>query len=168
MKPTKQPKFFFRDLKLRGIPYQLTGERVVDLGTYISKLTGSEKRRLIGWDPKTDALWQAAKQVERTIARGLCGRRPLQIRRYAFKMWFKVTSTAPTLMHYTPEVKLKILNRFMYLVRKYIVSGRYMDTYTGGRFGYIISGMLSKAKMDILNELRRRSEERDCIPVANQ
>ena len=34
---------FFRDLKLRGIPYQHTGERQVDLGTYTCKLDGSEE-----------------------------------------------------------------------------------------------------------------------------
>ena len=165
MKPTKQPKFFFRDLKLRGIPYQHTGERQVDLGTYTCKLDGSERRRIIGWNPKSDAMRQAGNKVERTLARGLGGRRPLQIRRYAFKLWFKAANTEPMWMFFAPDVKLKILNRFMYLVRKYIVSGRYMDTYTWKRFGYIIPGMLTEAKTDTLNELSRCPAECDCIPM---
>lgn len=114
-------KFYYRDLKMHGIHYQKWPKKSIFLRKYIA-LDGTEREKWVCHDP--DCAYNAyLKMIDRVLVR----RKPSDVRgilrRATFKLWL-VAMNSPRWVHYKHEFKLGILKNMMFLLEKYVISGR--------------------------------------------
>ena len=114
-------KFYYRDLKMHGIHYQKWPEKRIFLRKYIA-FDGTEREKWVCHNP--DCAYNAyLKMLDRVLVR----RKPSDmrgiLRRATFKLWL-VSMNSPRWIHYKTEFKIGILKNMMYLLEKYIISGR--------------------------------------------
>lgn len=119
---TAFPNFYYRDLKIRGIPYQKYPPVRVFIGNYIA-LDGTKRERWISADPKIGAQFRYYKTVSKMLARRNPRKLRGVLRRFTVKYWFWQMST-PRWCKMLPDYKLKLLEKMMTLLEKYIISGR--------------------------------------------
>lgn len=116
------PKFYYRDAKILGIPFQKYPKVHVFLGKYTA-LDGTERERWADFDPAHCPYIRYNRMANKMLVR----RNPRELRgvlrRFTVKYWFWQMST-PRWCKMLPDYKLKLLEKMMTLLEKYIISGR--------------------------------------------
>lgn len=114
-------KFYYRDLKMHGIHYQKWPKKSIFIRKYIA-LDGTEREKWVCHDPDS-AYNHYLKMIDRVLVR----RKPSDVRgilrRATFKLWLVAMQSARW-VHYKTEFKIGILKNMMFLLEKYIISGR--------------------------------------------
>lgn len=156
------PKFYYRDLKVRGTCYQELPERDIFIRKYIGR-DGFEREKWIRRHPKFDAKWRYQHMVERVLAKGEAPTHPLMMRRYFFKRWF-TTMQSDFWKHFLPEFKLSILKELMRMVNQYVNTGKVGEAMAekGTKLDTVFSVFLHSAQNVAIKKVEKKV---DSIPV---
>lgn len=151
-----RPPFFYRYMTLRGIPYQYSQPKDIFLGKYIA-LDGTERERWIRTRPDCDAFYRRKKIVERVLRRHEVRKHQRMISRFAFECWFRAFGpTKKTL--YLLEYRLAVLNRMMFLVKRYLIQRNMQLPPRCYRDSWALMVNFIKKSMMYVNEHFRRTE----------
>ena len=119
---TDSPKFYYRDAKILGIPFQKYPEVHVFLGKYTA-MDGTERERWAHFDPDHCPYMRYNRMVNSMLAR----RNPRELRgvlrRYAVRYWMWVMQK-PRWHVYKQECRLEVLKCAMEMLEKFVISGR--------------------------------------------
>lgn len=156
------PKFYYRDLKVRGTCYQELPERDIFIRKYIGR-DGFEREKWIRRHPKFDAKWRYHRMVEWALMKGEAPTHPLMMRRYFFKRWF-TTMQSEFWQHFLPEFKLSILKELMRMVNQYVNTGKVGESMAekGTKLDTVFSVLFSSAKNVAIKKAKKNV---DSIPL---
>lgn len=127
MARTRSP-IFYRDLKVHGIPYQITNP--VTLACRRCRIypdTYCEQK--IVTSPSKDAFRWQARKVERIFRRNEAHLHPLLVRRFAFQCWFLALGRRGMSFR-SAERRLEILNYSMCAVQRFLIEQKYRPLET--------------------------------------
>lgn len=156
------PKFYYRDLKVRGTCYQELPERDIFIRKYVGR-DGFEREKWVRRHPKIDAKWRYHHMVEDVLNTGGAPTHPLMMRRYFFKRWF-TTMQSEFWQHFLTEFKLGILKELMRMVNQYVNTGKVGDTMAqkGTKLDTVFSVFMHSAQNVALKKMKKNV---DSIPV---
>lgn len=117
-----KPKFYYRDLKKRGIHYQKWPELNIFVKKYTA-LDGTEREKRIRLIPSSDAHLRYYRMVSKLLASGKARYSRGIIRRYVFKYWLWAMCS-DFWFDCKVEYKLKLLSCMLRFAEKYIISGK--------------------------------------------
>jgi hypothetical protein len=141
---TDSPKFYYRDAKIHGIPFQKYPETHVFLGKYIA-MDGTERERWAHFDPDHCTFMRYSRMVSSMLAR----RNPRELRgvlrRYAVRYWMWAMQV-PRWRVYKQECRLEVLKYAMKLLEKHVITGRFRAQDAGHTMGWL----LTKAKQKVI------------------
>ena len=156
------PKFYYRDLKIRGTCYQALPEFDIFLRKYVG-MDGFEREKWARRHPQFDAKWRYHRMVEKVLRTGGAPTHPLMMRRYFFKRWF-ITMQSEFWQHFLTEFKLSILNELMRMVNQYVNTGKVGETMAkkGTKLDTVFSVLFSSAKNVAIKKVKKNV---DSIPL---
>lgn len=143
-------------MTVRGIPYQYTQPKDIFLGKYIA-LDGTERERWIHTRPDDDAFYRRRKVVEQVLRRHEVSKHQRMISRFAFECWFRAFGPTKT-TGYLFEYRLAVLNRMMYLVKKYLIQKNKPVPPRFDRDSWALMMNFMKMSMTYVNEHFKRTE----------
>ena len=148
--------FFYRYMTVRGIPYQYTHPKNIFLGTYRA-LDGTKRERWVRTQPDVDAFFRRRTIAERILGRHEVHKHQRLISRFAFECWFR--SFGPTKeTGYLFEYRLAVLNRMMYLVKRYLIQQNKPANFRCYRDSWDLMMNFMKLSMTYVNEHFKRTE----------
>ncbi len=155
------PKFYYRDLKVRGTCYQALPERDIFIRKYIGR-DGFEREKWVRRHPKSDAKWRYHRMVEMVLTKGEAPTHPLMMRRYFFKRWL-TTMQSEFWQHFLTEFKLSILNELMRMVNQYVNTGKVGESMAekGTKLDTVFAVLFSSAKNVAIKKAKKNV---DSIP----
>lgn len=143
-------------MTVRGIPYQYTQPKDIFLGKYIA-LDGTERERWVLIHPDSDADYRRRKTVERVLLKHEVHKHQRMISRFAFECWFR--AFGPTRKNlYLFEYRLAVLNRMMYLVKRYLIQQNKPVRFRCYRDSWDLMMNFMKLSMQYVNEHFKRTE----------
>ena len=156
------PKFYYRDLKIRGTCYQALPEFDIFLRKYVG-MDGFEREKWVRRHPQSDAKGRYHRMVEMVLRKGEAPTHPLMMRRYFFKRWF-MTMQSEFWQHFLTEFKLSILNELMRMVNQYVNTGKVGESMAkkGTKLDTVFSVLLSSAKNVAIKKVKKNV---DSIPL---
>ena len=142
------PKFYYRDAKILGIPFQKYPEVHVFLGKYTA-LDGTERERWAHFDPDHCPYMRYNRMVSSMLAR----RNPRELRgvlrRYAVRYWMWAMQM-PRWRLYKQECLFEVLKCAMQMLESYVISGRMSRRLRAQGAGNVMGWLLAKAKHKVI------------------
>lgn len=145
---TDSPKFYYRDAKIHGIPFQKYPEVHVFLGKYTA-LDGTERERWAHFDPDHCPYMRYTRMVSSMLAR----RNPRELRgvlrRYAVRYWMWAMQMTRW-RAYKQEYRFEVLKYAMKMLEQYVISGRMPRRIRAQGAGNIMGWLLDMAKKKVI------------------
>ena len=145
---TDSPKFYYRDAKILGIPFQKYPEVHVFLGKYTA-MDGTERERWVHFSPAHCPYLRYNRMVNRMLVR----RNPRELRgvlrRYAVRYWMWAMQV-PFWRVYKQECRFEVLKCAMEMLEKFVISGRMSRRLRAQGAAYIMGWLLTKAKQKVI------------------
>ena len=144
----EMPKFYYRDAKIHGIPFQKYPKVHVFLGKYTA-MDGTERERWADFDPTNCPYMRYNRMVNSMLAR----RNPRELRgvlrRYAVRYWLWAMQR-PRWRVYKQECRFEVLKYAMKLLEQYVISGRMPLRLRAQGASNIMGWLLTKAKQKVI------------------
>ena len=150
------PKFYYRDLKVRGTCYQALSEFDIFIRKYVGR-DGFEREKWVRRHPRQGAKWRYHHMVENVLKKGEAPTHPLMMRRYFFKRWF-MTMRSDFWENFRTEFKMNMLNELMCLVNKYVNTGKVGEAMAkkGTKLDTVFAVLLSTAKNVAIKNAKKK------------
>ena len=145
---SESPKFYYRDAKILGIPFQKYPKVHVFLGKYTAR-DGTEREHWAHFDPDHCPFMRYSRMVSSMLAR----RNPRELRRvlrrYAVRYWMWAMQM-PRWRVYKPEYRFEVLKYAMKMLERYVISGRMPRSVRAQGAGNIMGWLLAEAKQKVI------------------